>query len=1504
MRGFKYILFVLALTLSVGAWGQYNPSNPAEPGAPVKYYTLTLQADPSGGGSFNLNATSAHAEGETFWVQANTVSNFTFVEWTLDDEVVSTNYRFQYTMPDHDVTLIAHFRYTPSSPVEPSFPDKPIYSNLWLTAHPSGGGSFNISSGTSYEVGASVRVQATPASNFTFLNWTQDGEVISESRTFNYVMQDGIDSNHLVANFIYTPGNPDEPIQRVYHRVYLMADPLEGGYFNTESGNKFEEGTQQTFRAYNNQWYTFQNWTIDGEVISTSSNYTLTIPNKDVTLTAHYTYNYDPNNPVEPNPSTTPHLIAYGMTASGVRSQAVIYPVFLENTEDVYGMTVVLHFPEGFTVNTTNVVQAERAAGHSLVVTDIGNNAYRFDLTGEQPLTGQNGKIFDVPVTIGTDLEPDRSYQVVLTNAARINQDGSKDVFNTRNGYIFVEDMKEDGLYAQFIYEKLQSRVQFNNLSSDVAVSYKWDFGDGSTSTEKNPLHIYSEPGYYDVTLTAYGQTGSDVAKMTVLINERNTWVVDGVFFLDTEVKGVRYFSSAQELFTYLSANPIIGNLKISVKPNATFDYALTEESLAQLATIQQQLADGGYILTIAKNGEGDQPVINFGTKGAAIDDNIVDLLVSLGENMVCDDVTLQLWAINFNPSKLAQLKGQTVLSGSATEEVDFTSVSTDLTFTWTASTETETVTGYLSAGEGNITSMTAMSGSAEDCYIIYNIIATYQGTKFLETTYTITLKPTLEGKFTDLLPVDGAELETTTVTLSWNHITNAVYDVYLWNAANQRPTTPVAEGISEPTYTSQNFCQNNRNYKWQVIARNAIQQMESDTMHFSVKMLPDLHIYSLQATTNLQAGRTVTIEWTVRNDGVGGTETQSWYDRLWLVPDVYGGTNQNSCKLLATIPNAMSLFSGEEYTGSTEVYLDDYSYGSYYLLVASDMSSVNLIDWTSIGGSIVNPYTPVLGGNAEEGTYAHLFATTSAEGNQLKEHGETNNRSDNFFYTKVEIAPPSVDEADWLILETAYHQMGDGEGWTASWNFDSESRSIVGLPGVQLRNGRVVGINLSANNLSCTFPMTLLKLPCLESLNLAGNALMGDVGQMMLAFMAQNPGTNVTVKTLNISNNKLSGNIGLFARYCPELVSLNAQSNKLEDVIPMISPKVTDLKLGKQKMDRVVSIHLNNLTAASVGSQMPTILFYKHASQTYSTDINLLFTTSDNSWEIQFASQNGILTMPYVSEQNTYYGQSGDTLNVAVVDANRQPEGSTFRLKLEFDQGDANFDGDIDVTDLQAIINYAFEDYKTEPFNYTASNLWTDDVINVQDVVRLTDVLLTMGSEPSGRKKQRVQENQDSWDSQACIYVKDGQVWIDTQVPVSAFELTLYNVNVQMKEMGFTCRSNSKDGIICIVAYSMDRISLPVGATAIADIELSATNDQSSLINAVLSDSKAKRIPVTILSSDDVTGCSDTLGNSNEDSATILYDLQGRRVNPQSQKGLYIQSYLKGKHGRKVLRK
>lgn len=48
----------------------------------------------------------------------------------------------------------------------------------------------------------------------------------------------------------------------------------------------------------------------------------------------------------------------------------------------------------------------------------------------------------------------------------------------------------------------------FSNTTTN-AVSYNWDFGDGATSTEKTPKHLYSTGGTYNVVLTAMNGDGA-----------------------------------------------------------------------------------------------------------------------------------------------------------------------------------------------------------------------------------------------------------------------------------------------------------------------------------------------------------------------------------------------------------------------------------------------------------------------------------------------------------------------------------------------------------------------------------------------------------------------------------------------------------------------------------------------------------------------------------------------------------------------------------------------------------------------------------------------------------------------------------------------------------------------------------------------------------------------------------------------------------------------------------
>ena len=1261
MRGFKYILILLALCISVGVWGQYNPSNPAEPGAPVKQYTLTLVADPSGGGSFNLNATSSQTEGTTFWVQANTASNFKFVNWTDENgDEISDVYRFQYTMPSRDAKLTAHFTYTPAAPGEPSeaiVPPKPVYAPLFLTAQPAAGGSFNIASGNNYEVGSTVSVKANAASNFKFVNWTKDGVEVSTANPFSYTMLAGDEANQLVANFSYEPGSPTEPTERLYHKVFLISNPAGGGTFNVASGNEYEQGTNQTFRAYNNTWYTFTKWTVNDEEVSTNSAYTFPIPENDITLVAHFTYNYNPGNPAEPSQPTDKELSLYGMTQNGVRGQTINYPVYLENSEEVPNMTVVVKFPEGFNVQAESTALSERAAGKTLTVTPVPaeGNAYRFDITGGTAITGNNGKVFDVPVTISETAEEGTSYAIVLTNGARINGDETKTVINsTRQGYIYVEEQREDGLYASFTFDKLQNRFQFNNQSSDKALDWTWNFGDGTSSTERNPLHTYATEGSYDVTLTVRGESGTDVAMMTVLVNNKNTWRVNGTLFLDTEVKGVRYFTSTTSLLDFMAASPINSNVSVVVKAGETFGCALSDDDVSHLSTIQSRLAEGEYTLTLTSTGT--TPTVGFGTDGGTISTDVVNIFTALGQNLVLDNVNLKLWGIVYDPTQMESVKSQTVVSGEQTAEVDFSPISTGLTFTWTAQAN-EYISGNINDGTGNIPQMTILSSSTEDVQLIYDVVAKKGEETFCTFTHTITVRPALDGDFTNLTPAKGTELDATTVTLQWNGINNAVYDVYLWNAVNQKPTTPMATGITETSFTSTNFCQNHKSYKWQIVARNATQQISSDEMNFSVHLLPNLHVSAITLPADLEAGTKVTIKWTVHNDGVGDTDGQAWTDRLWLVPDVYGGTNQQNCILLKSVANVKDLASGEEYEGSAEVDIDETQYGNYYFLVASDMSSVTNIEWDAAGGSIVNPYEPA---TAE---YGYLWATTVASGNKVPERGETTTHSDNFFYVKAKIDMPQMTEEDWNTLKDAYQEMGNGDGWTNTWNFDVERRTVQSLPGVSILGGHVVSINLSNNGLTGAFPFTLLALPQLTTLNLSENQLTGDIGDGMTAFLEGKTGFTSKLTALNISYNQLSGNLGTFAQPLTDLTTLYASDNCLADVTPAISADVTTLTLQNQIIDKVVTIDVNNLDADGVWAQIPTILLYDHASQSYAENIRLLCEDTESEWSLTLDCTP---TSVPVSEED-FDGPSDKVIVATVVDDTDHPTGSAMKVKFLF---------------------------------------------------------------------------------------------------------------------------------------------------------------------------------------------------------------------------------------------
>ncbi len=86
--------------------------------------------------------------------------------------------------------------------------------------------------------------------------------------------------------------------------------------------------------------------------------------------------------------------------------------------------------------------------------------------------------------------------------------------------------------------------VQFKNASEN-ALSYFWDFGDSTTSTEKEPTKTYTRPGTYTVKLKVIGEGGTGNYSLDLVIKDPNA-VIDTdkeLYFIEYGSKLIRKIS-------------------------------------------------------------------------------------------------------------------------------------------------------------------------------------------------------------------------------------------------------------------------------------------------------------------------------------------------------------------------------------------------------------------------------------------------------------------------------------------------------------------------------------------------------------------------------------------------------------------------------------------------------------------------------------------------------------------------------------------------------------------------------------------------------------------------------------------------------------------------------------------------------------------------------------------------------------------------------------------------
>lgn len=167
---------------------------------------------------------------------------------------------------------------------------------------------------------------------------------------------------------------------------------------------------------------------------------------------------------------------------------------------------------------------------------------------------------------------------------------------------------------------------------------------------------------------------------------------------------------------------------------------------------------------------------------------------------------------------------------------------------------------------------------------------------------------------------------------------------------------------------------------------------------------LPNLHIMSLSCSDPV-AGRQMTVQWKVRNDGAAETGNTQWKDYIWLVPSISEGSSMFGSKLLKTVDNLSALAPGESYTNTVNVQLEERVYGNYDLLVTSDMYGVSNIDFSQTGGAPPIPYEP------ETSDYGFLMGYADPSFDLLMEAGEGDGYSDNFFYKRINIVVPPLPD-------------------------------------------------------------------------------------------------------------------------------------------------------------------------------------------------------------------------------------------------------------------------------------------------------------------------------------------------------------------------------------------------------------------------------------------------------------------------------------------------------------
>ena len=491
------------------------------------------------------------------------------------------------------------------------------------------------------------------------------------------------------------------------------------------------------------------------------------------------------------------------------------------------------------------------------------------------------------------------------------------------------------------------------------------------------------------------------------------------------------------------------------------------------------------------------------------------------------------------------------------------------------------------------------------------------------------------------------------------------------------------------------------------------------------------------------------------------------------------------------------------------------------------------------------------------------------------------------------------LPEKEWNILKHIPALTG-GENWKTKWVFGATPEETELPEGVTIRNGHIYSIVLGNNNLTGPLPHVAFALDSLNNLYLADNNLSGNIRMNYEDDTFDYANLSLccdSLKRLDISGNKLTGDLYDIMAYAPNLTTLKASYNKIRDISNPLP--ISSLEFYGQDLRDIYTVNYSDFLKLKGAPQsvVPTIFTYSNKSNsTESANIdtydNVFYLVISDAWNVNSRDHwygsmtkrldNGSGALAYYSYDSWcdgwYTKPSGETLNAGVkAGPGRWTDYHRFNVVMDFCSGDVNFDTELDITDMQRTLNYALDSTyynRYTPFNFTAANIIaTDQTINVQDVVANINLLLESGVTPQMSRRMRgaeVAADEAVEDPEAVMYVKEGKLILSATRPVAALDLLLTGEKVKWSPAvdAFSKKSKGNRTII----YSLFGDEIMEGETVIAEVD-------GNIDDAMIVDLDGNALRLNVLRGND-SGTTAIEGAAAADgSNTAVFDLQGRKV-------------------------